>query len=382
MGLTNFVILKYKLDIMSYLLIFMCFLIATMLSSMFIPRILLVAYRKRLFDIPDERKIHEKEVPRLGGISFLPSILFSLCFITGIRYQLGYPIPAGILDFLIPEFYLLVCGLILLYLVGIKDDLVGVYSRSKLMVQIVAACLLPLSGLWINNLYGLLGIHELTPWVGIPLTVLGILFIINAINLIDGIDGLASGLSSIPLLLFGIQFLYFDFWTYSMLAFATLGVLIPFFYYNVFGKAEHCRKIFMGDTGSLTLGYLLAFLAIRYVVYKPEQFPSSDSVLIAALSTLAIPLFDVFRVIFLRIRTSRPLFIADKNHIHHKLLAIGFTPREALLYILFAGYTFCLVNTVLSFYVSCNILLAMDIAVYTIINMWLDWVRDKKKTFE
>ena len=367
---------------MSYMLILLCLLIAIVLSSMFIPRILVVAYKKRLFDVPDKRKVHNKEVPRLGGISFLPSILFSLCFTTGLRYQLGYTIPIATLDFLIPEFYLLVCGLILLYLVGIKDDLVGVYSRSKLMVQIAAACMLPLSGLWINNLYGLLGIYELTPWFGIPLTILGIVFIVNAINLIDGIDGLASGLSSIPLVVFGFLFFSSDFWTYSMLAFATLGVLLPFFYYNVFGNAEHCRKIFMGDTGSLTLGFLLAFLVIRYAVYRPSEYPSSECALMTVISTLIIPLFDVFRVIFLRFRTRQPIFGADRNHIHHKLLAIGFTPREALLYILFAGYTFCLVNTVLSFYVSCNILLAMDIAVYTIINMWLDWVRDKKKTFE
>lgn len=379
MGLTNFLVLKYKLDIMSYLLIFMCFLIAFALSSMFIPRILLVAYRKRLFDIPDERKVHEKEVPRLGGISFLPSILFSLCFITGIRYQLGYPIPAGTLNFLIPEFYLLICGLILLYLVGIKDDLVGVYSRSKLMVQIAAACLLPLSGLWINNLYGLLGIHELTPWVGIPLTILGIVFIVNAINLIDGIDGLASGLSSIPLVVFSFLFFSNDFWTYSMLAFATLGVLVPFFYYNVFGNAEHCRKIFMGDTGSLTLGFLLAFLAIRYAVYRPSEYPSSECALMIAVSTLIIPLFDVFRVIFLRFRTRRPIFEADKNHIHHKLLAIGFTPRQVLLCTLLAGYVFCGVNIALSSYVNCNLLLLGDILIYTVVNLWLDWLRNKKR---
>lgn len=357
----------------------MCFLIAAMLSSMFIPRILLVAYRKRLFDIPDERKIHEKEVPRLGGISFLPSILFSLCFITSIRYQLGYPIPAGTLNFLIPEFYLLICGLILLYLVGIKDDLVGVYSRSKLMVQIAAACLLPLSGLWINNLYGLLGIHELTPWVGIPLTILGIVFIVNAINLIDGIDGLASGLSSIPLVVFSFLFFSNDFWTYSMLAFATLGVLVPFFYYNVFGNAEHCRKIFMGDTGSLTLGFLLAFLAIRYAVYRPLEYPSSECALMIAVSTLIIPLFDVFRVILLRFRTRQPIFGADKNHIHHKLLTIGFTPRQVLLCILLAGYVFCGVNIALSSYVNGNLLLLGDILIYTIVNLWLDWIRSKKK---
>lgn len=364
---------------MFYILVLLCFLVSVTLSSMFIPRILLVAYKKRLFDVPDKRKIHNREIPRLGGISFFPSILFSLCFVTGLRYQFGYAIPVESFDFLIPEFYLLLCGLILLYLIGIKDDLIGVYSHSKLITQIVAACMLPLSGLWINNLYGLFDIHELSSWIGIPLTILGIVFIINAINLIDGIDGLASGLSSIPLVVFGFQFFKIELWTYSMLAFATLGVLLPFFYYNVFGKAEHCRKIFMGDTGSLTLGYLLAFFAIRCVACPPTQTTLTDDVLIVAFSTLIIPVFDIFRVIFLRIRTHRPILVADKNHIHHKLLAIGLTPHQTLLYILIAAFMLCGLNIILSSYVSSGMLITGNIIAYTAVNLWLDWLRDKKR---
>ena len=106
-----------------------------------------------------------------------------------------------------------------------------------------------------------------------PFTVLLVVFVTNAINLIDGIDGLASGLSSVALLVFGFLFMQKELWTYSMLAFATFGVLVPFFYYNVFGSAERARKIFMGDTGSLTLGYVLSFLAIKYSQYNPDVTP-------------------------------------------------------------------------------------------------------------
>ncbi len=127
--------------------------------------------------------------------------------------------PIDSLHFIVPEFYFLVCGLTLLYLSGIKDDLVGLRYRSKFVVQIIAASLIPLSGLWINNLYGLFGIEELTPWLGIPFTILLTVFIVNAINLIDGIDGLASGLSSISLLTLGSLYLYYDQWIYAMLAF-------------------------------------------------------------------------------------------------------------------------------------------------------------------
>ena len=239
---------------MIYIFIAISLFISIVLSALIIPRILVVAFRKKLFDIPDERKVHSGIIPRLGGISFVPTILFSLAFTTGLRYLIGYEIPANRLHFIIPEFYFLICGLTLLYLSGIKDDLVGLRYRSKFFIQIIAASFIPLSGLWINNLYGLFGIDELTPWLGIPFTILLTVFIVNAINLIDGIDGLASGLSSISLLTLGSLYIYYDQWIYAMLAFSTLGVLLPFFYYNVFGKVNRCKKIFMGDTGSLAIG--------------------------------------------------------------------------------------------------------------------------------
>ena len=361
---------------MSYLLILLCLSVSIALSFIIIPRILVISYRKKLFDIPDERKVHNQAIPRLGGFSFLPTILFSLFFSIGIRYLVGLQLPVKSLGFIVPEFFFLICGLILLYLAGIKDDLIGLRYRSKFVIQIVAVSMLPLSGLWINNLYGLLGIHELSPWLGIPFTILATVFIINAINLIDGLDGLASGISGISLIIMGSLFFYHDMLIYAMLAFTVLGTLIPFFYYNVFGRAEHCRKIFMGDTGSLTLGYLLAFLIIRYSSCHPELMPCSGKTFTVAFTTLLIPIFDVFRVMLLRTRLHKPLFIADKNHIHHKLLSIHFSPRRSMLTILFMSGAFCVLNMTLVSYINCNVLLLVDIVLYTGINLWIDKVRD------
>lgn len=172
--------------------------------------------------------------------------------------------------------------------------------------------------LWINDLYGLLGIYAIPNWIGIPFTILTIVFITNAINLIDGIDGLASGLSSVALLVFGLLFIEKGLWMYSMLAFSTLGVLVPFFYYNVFGNAERARKIFMGDTGSLTLGYILSFLAIKYSQNNPEVISNTKGTFLIAFSTLIIPAFDVIRVVMVRLRNGKSPFEPDKNHIHHK----------------------------------------------------------------
>lgn len=363
---------------MAYLLIALSLLISIILSALIIPRILVVAYRKKLFDIPDERKVHNRIVPRLGGISFVPTILFSLAFTTGFRYLIGYEIPVESLHYIIPEFYFLACGLTLLYLTGIKDDLVGLRYRSKFLVQIVAATLIPLSGLWINNLYGIFGIDELTPWLGIPFTILLTVFIVNAINLIDGIDGLASGLSSISLLALGSLYIYYDQWIYAMLAFATLGVLLPFFYYNVFGKVDRCKKIFMGDTGSLTLGYVLAFLTIAYTNYNPQKAPYSEGAIVVAFSTLIVPMFDVCRVMLVRIRNHKRLFEADRNHIHHKFLDMGFSSRKAMICILAMALLFSGLNILLVSFMNNNLLLLADIIVWIGLNVWFDRIRDNK----
>ena len=366
-----------SINVMAYLLIILSLLISIILSALIIPRILVVAFRKKLFDIPDERKVHSGIIPRLGGISFVPTILFSLAFTTGLRYLIGYEIPVNRLHFIIPEFYFLICGLTLLYLSGIKDDLVGLRYRSKFVIQIIAASLIPLSGLWINNLYGLFGIDELTPWLGIPFTILLTVFIVNAINLIDGIDGLASGLSSISLLTLGSLYLYYDQWIYAMLAFSTLGVLLPFFYYNVFGKVNRCKKIFMGDTGSLTLGYILAFLAIAYTNNNSERAPYTEGAIVVAFSTLIVPMFDVFRVILVRARNHKGLFNADRNHIHHKFLDMGFSPRKAMISILAMALSFSVINMTLISYVNNHILFIMDIVVWVGLNVWFDRIRDK-----
>lgn len=363
---------------MLYLLIIIAFVISVFLSGLIIPRILVVAFRKRLFDVPDSRKIHQGPIPRLGGISFVPTILFSLTFVVGLRFLLKVPINGAQVPVVVPEFCFLVCGLTLLYLSGIKDDLVGLRYRTKFLIQFLAAAFFPLSGLWINNLYGLFGIHDFPAWVGIPFTVLVVVFITNAINLIDGIDGLASGLSSVALAVLGSLFLYDRLWLYATLAFSTLGVLLPFFYYNVFGKAERCKKIFMGDTGSLTLGYILAFLAIRYAAYDANLVVLRENALLISFSTLIVPVLDVIRVMWVRWRKHSGLFVADKNHIHHKFLAMGFTPHQAMLSILGISSLFSGLTLLLVLYISPTLLLLADILLWTGMNLWFDRVRNKR----
>ena len=347
---------------MNILFIILAFVISASVARLIIPRILLISLRKKLFDMPSERKVHKRAIPRLGGVSFFPTILLSSCGVFALRILMGYDVPALRAVYLLPECLFLVCGMTLLYLTGIADDLVGVRYRQKFVIQIICASFFPLAGLWINNFYGLFGLYALPAWIGMPFTVLLVVFVTNAINLIDGIDGLASGLSSVALLVFGFLFMQKELWTYSMLAFATFGVLVPFFYYNVFGSAERARKIFMGDTGSLTLGYVLSFLAIKYSQYNPDVTPYTEGAFVIAFSTLIVPAFD-----------------ADKNHIHHKFLAMGFTPRKAMITILLISCAFSAVNILLVPVIDNTVMLLADIAVWVGLNLWFDRVRDKKQ---
>ena len=357
------------------------FVSAVALGRMIIPNILIISLRKRLFDVPDERKVHKRPVPRLGGVTFFPVILFSLCVFTAIRLLTGHGPEEGKVDRLVCEFLFLMGGLTLLYIIGIGDDLVGVRYRRKFLVQIFSAAMFPISGVYINCFYGLFGIYMVPAAVGIPLTMLLVVFITNAINLIDGIDGLASGLSMVALLVFGVLFVHYQMWSYAMLAFVTVGVIIPFFSYNVFGDADMGRKIFMGDTGSLTLGYILSFFIIRYCMYEPNMLllTMKSSPVLISFSVLMVPCLDVVRVVLRRARNKKPLFMPDKTHIHHKFLAMGFSPRKALVTIQLMSACFCVFTIVGIRYLNNTLVFVIDVVVWTLLNLWFNQVIRKKE---
>ena len=358
---------------MGYILVLLLsFFISLGFSIFIIPRILLISFKKHLFDIPDERKVHQGIIPRLGGVSFFPAVVFTLSLMIGLSRIYGEDVFPSIIcgsDTAVLSFGL--SSLLLLYLTGITDDLIGVRYRQKFIVQIFCAILLVAPGLWINNLYGIFGIYELPAWVGIPFTVFTIVFITNAINLIDGIDGLASGLSAIALLFFTILFSYQREWIYAALSIVTLGTLIPFFYYNVFGNPDRGRKIFMGDTGSLTIGLILSVLAIRFSMYDATVLHKIPDAIVIAFSVLITPVFDVVRVILHRARFHKNIFSPDKNHIHHKFLALGLSHRAAMITILLISSGFAAMNLLLLTHININILLFLDIFIWTTMQLYL-----------
>ena len=340
------------------------FVLSGLLGLIILPNILFVSHKKHLFDMPDARKVHTAPVPRLGGLAFLPVILVTVFLIMGIYlFVTDFQNTPSLVRFFQMLMFLF-AGMTLLYLVGEADDLVGVGYRYKFLVQTVAAALIVLSGNWLGSFAGLFGIEDVPAWIGMPVTILAIIFITNAINLIDGIDGLASGLSIISLLTLTVLLLMNSSFSYTLFAVATLGIVLVFWFYNVFGNAMKGHKLFMGDTGSLTLGYILSFLTIH--LSQDISGEHGKWQMIVAFSSLLVPMFDVVRVSLHRIRKGRSPFLPDKNHIHHKLIRAGMKKTgHVLVTILGIDLFFIVFNALLAGRLNITLLLFCDIAIYT-----------------
>ncbi len=340
------------------------FCVALVLTGIIIPQILLIAFSRKLFDEVDERKIHKGVVPRLGGIAFLPAIIFSICLVLAVNISLGLDDSSQVFMDCSQTIMYLLCAEMLMFLVGIADDLIGVRYKAKFVSQILCAIFICASGAYIRSMEGILWIEELPTWIGWCLSGFFVVYIVNAINLIDGIDGLASGLSGIALIFYGIVLANAQEWVLCLLVWAQLGTLVPFFYFNVFGNPKKRKKIFMGDTGSLTVGMLLAFIALSVTDINAPGLTKDYNQLVLAFSPLIIPAFDVVRVYFHRIRQHRNPFLPDKCHIHHKLLALGLNQRASLCVILLSAVVFMLVNVSLSPYVSATLLIIGDVVLW------------------
>lgn len=290
------------------------FITSLLLSLLSFPTLIKFGKKRQLVDVPGERKVHTNAIPTLGGIG-----IFFGVFVSGLIF-LPYT-PPVIIAFL---------ATIFLFLCGVWDDLKGINAPRKFTLQIAAAALVVSYGIRIESFHGLFGIHELPMYMQYSFTILVIVGITNAVNLIDGLDGLAGGIALINSLLLGI-FLYInnDIF-FSLLAFSLSASLIAFLIFN-FNPA----KIFMGDTGSLPLGFLLAILGIRYLHIDTQSATPSLGLnpLMIVIGLFLVPVTDTLRVMAERIITRKSPFSADQNHIHHKLLNIGFTHRNTVLLI-------------------------------------------------
>jgi UDP-GlcNAc:undecaprenyl-phosphate GlcNAc-1-phosphate transferase len=298
-----------------WVLILMGFFMAFVLTWITVPSIVNISRLKNLTNMPNGRTSHFNATPTLGGIAVFFALVLSTVIFAGtyFKFELKY----------------IISGLIIVFFVGIKDDILIIDPIKKLTGQIFAVILITVfAGIRITNLYGLFHIGQLPYVVSILLTVFVFIVIINGFNLIDGIDGLASGIGILTSSVFGIWFWMTGDMACTILSFSFVGALAAFFWYNVFSKTN---KIFLGDTGSMVIGFVLGVLACRFLQLELAVQGTSaiESAPTVVCGILIIPLFDSLRVFILRIIQGNSPFKADRQHIHHRLLQLGCTHLQA-----------------------------------------------------
>ena len=281
--------------------------IAFLITFSAIPIIIRVAEMKHLFDVPDDdRKLHSSPIPSLGGIGIFAGFILALLI----------AVPNGGLDL-----QFIVAAFMVIFFLGIKDDIVVLTPLKKFLGQLVAAAILVFKGgVIITSMYGFLGIHELPYAFSVALTFFTIIVITNSFNLIDGVDGLAGSLGMLATCAFGIYFFMAQQPLYAVMAFSMSGALSAFLIFNV-----SPAKIFMGDTGSLLLGTVNSILVIKFIqIASTAEFgfylPSAPAI---GFAVLFVPLFDTLRIFAYRILSRRSPFSPDRNHVHHLLLEKG-----------------------------------------------------------
>lgn len=293
---------------METLLISSALIISFILVVISIPPILRVARAKHLFDYNDERKIHKGAIPPLGGIAiFIGFVLSTIVATDGYTFDnLKY----------------IIASVILMFFIGLKDDLLNISAKKKLMVQIFAAVVLvTLGNVRFTSWQGIFGVHELPYFASVIFSIFVLIVIVNSYNLIDGIDGLASGLAILAGGVFGVWFFLAGEIQFAIMSFALVGSLSGFFLFNVFGNTN---KLFMGDTGSLVIGLIISTLVIKFnefniVKTTPFAIGAAPAV---SFAIIIVPLIDTLRVMGIRIMQKRSPFSPDKNHVHHRLLKL------------------------------------------------------------
>jgi UDP-N-acetylmuramyl pentapeptide phosphotransferase/UDP-N-acetylglucosamine-1-phosphate transferase len=290
-------------------------LISFAITLIAIPAIIKVAAEKKLFDLPDSRKIHTRPIASLGGIGiFIGFLLAALLFIFNKDNN---------------EFRYFLVSSVVIFFLGLKDDILILSASKKFLGQLAAAAvIIHLGHIRIESMHGILGIGTLPEMVSIALSYITIIVVINAFNLIDGVDGLAGSLGIITTSIFGSYFYMVHMVDYSLFAFAMSGSLMAFLLFNF-----HPAKIFMGDSGSLLLGLVNAILVIKFISVsdKPGVQLHIASGVALGFSVLIVPLLDTLRVFSIRIAKGRSPFAPDRNHIHHLLLDRGLNHKQVTL---------------------------------------------------
>ncbi|MDW3208789.1 MAG: MraY family glycosyltransferase [Reichenbachiella sp.] len=279
---------------------------ALLISMFSIPTIISVAHSKRILDEPDFRKFHDINTPRLGGLAIFAG------FMTGVAIF-------GQMSLGIQQ---LLAGSLIIFFVGVKDDINGVSVFKKFFVQVLAAgIVLFYADIRISSFQGFMGVYDLEVGMSYAFSFLVILCITNAVNLIDGVDGLAGSIVIVICMAFGTYFYLYGEPSYAYVCFALTGAMVGFLRYNLLNA-----RVFMGDTGALVSGFIISILAIHFI--EMDKVASAPAL---AIGILFIPIFDTIRVFIIRVYRGVSPFMPDRNHVHHYLCDLGFSHLQVVL---------------------------------------------------
>ena len=346
--------------ILSTLLAFLC-------TLLLMPLIIRYSHRKKWYDIPDKRKIHKGLIPRLGGVGIFSAVII-ISVLSSVLHRF-FTDSQGFFQF---RYLFILFGFAIVHYVGLYDDFRGLRALPKLLIQTLAGGVITWGGFLIETIpIPYLGVLRLGI-IAYPVTILWLVGISNAMNLVDGMDGLAGGISAFAAFSMGIIAVLQGQMTTALLAFILFASIIGFLIYN-FPPA----KIFMGDSGSLFIGFALAVIPLMGI-----SKAASISTLMIPITLLTIPIIDTLAAIIRRIRQRRSIISPDKDHIHHKLLYMGLNEKKILLF----TYSFCLYLSVIAI---TSVVLPKETNVYLIVIVWvgsllgyyfLDFLKERKRT--
>ncbi len=347
-------------------------IVAMIINLRSIPVIINISGLRGLMDNPVKRSSHKTPTPTFGGVAIFAGIL--------IGYMIWNFNDEGIL------IHKVFAGTVILFFLGVKDDLYALSPTKKILVQIIASAIVVFgSDLRISDLFGIFGISQIPYILSILLTIFIFVAMINAFNLIDGIDGLAGGIAMIASTGFGLWFLVNHHYSLACLALCLAGSLIGFLRYNF----SQTQKIFMGDTGSLIIGYLITVLAVKFIHFNVTHDWKSDlafvSAPVIAIVILVIPIFDTIRVFGIRILRGKSPFKADRLHMHHLLIDNNLSHIQAS----FILYFVTIALTALTYFARgflsntqlCFVILGL-LGCYFLVGSWLEMRRLKLKKEE
>ncbi|BDC98619.1 MraY family glycosyltransferase [Persicobacter psychrovividus] len=310
---------------------FLAFIASLFFSLITIPVVINVSLAKGLFDEPNGRSSHQRVTPTLGGVAVFISLILTYLLVGGVHF--------------VPAIRYLFASLLIIFFIGIKDDILVIAPIKKLLAQLFASLIvIIMADIRIGSLHGVVGIYEIPYIASVVLSLFVYVVMINAINLVDGIDGLAGGLGIVMAGFLGVWFYVNGAYSYALLSVILIASLIGFLRFN-FSREQ---KIFMGDTGSLLLGFVLAVLNIQFL--RMHELPevmvfSFKSAPAMAVLLFAIPLFDTLRVFTNRISERRSPFFPDRNHIHHIFIDKGLQHWKATALICICNVLYVLLFT-------------------------------------